>query len=857
MADTRPRSGDDGDRRLSEDDPSRDRERGPVGGRTAGTPAESARRELEVVLSSLDERVYVCDPETRDLLYTSGPVRERAGEPAGRKCFEVLRGRSSPCPSCPNEHLFGEHPTSCLVSEYQDERDGRWYRCVDKAIMWPDGRRVRCGIALDITEHKKVEEALRRSEEAFRENEERYRAVSELTSDFAYMIRIESDGTIVPEWVSGAFERITGYSTEEIATPGRWLGLLLDEDRATWTEHFQSFTKGLGGPVEYRIETKTGEVRWLRDLACPVWDPAHTRVTRIYGAIQDISRQREAEKIQSVLLQISQAVSSSPNLVELLATIHEQLGTLIDTTNFYVALYEEKTDTYTFPYHVDQCDTIDALTQLQLKKSLTDYVRRTGKPLLVDEETNERLTREGEIELIGAPSPIWLGAPLIVSKRVIGVVVVQSYVEGSLYSVRDLEIMTFVSDNIAVAIERKRGEEERGRLQAQILHAQKLESLGVLAGGIAHDFNNLLTGILGNADLGLMGVQPGSPTHSCLRAIKTTSERAADLSRQMLAYSGKGSFIIGPIDLNDVVREMGHLLEVSVSKKAVLRYQLASDLPPIVADATQVRQVIMNLITNASDAIGESEGVISISTGVVPCTRADLATSYLDDRLPEGQYVFLTVEDTGTGMDAQTLQRIFDPFFTTKFTGRGLGLAAALGIVRGHKGAVQVESEVGRGTRFRILLPVAGEPARVGEKAEAHASDARQTGTVLLVDDEAAIRDIGARMLEQAGLTVVTAADGLEAVEFLRQHPHEVSCVLLDLSMPHMGGEETFRELRLVRGDIPVVLSSGYSEQEVVSRFAGQGIAGFVQKPYLVAQLVAEVGAAMKGAPGGGTAHAA
>jgi len=337
-----------------------------------------------------------------------------------------------------------------------------------------------------------------------------------------------------------------------------------------------------------------------------------------------------------------------------------------------------------------------------------------------------------------------------------------------------------------------------------------------------------------------------------LKSIKTTAERAADLSRQMLAYSGKGSFVIGPIDLNEVVREMGHLLEVSVSKKALLRYQLSSDVPRIVADATQIRQVIMNLITNASDAIGESDGVIAISTGIVRCTQADLATSYLDDQLPRGPYVFLTVEDTGCGMDGGTVQRIFDPFFTTKFTGRGLGLAAALGIVRGHKGAIQVESEVGRGTRFRILLPVAGEVARVGEKPRTEATEWRPSGTVLLVDDEPAVREIGARMLEQAGLTVVTAADGLQAVQFLKEHPHDVSCVLLDLSMPHMGGEETFRELRRIRENIPVILSSGYSEQEVVDRFTGQGIAGFVQKPYLVAQLVAEVGAAMKeGADGG------
>ncbi len=259
--------------------------------------------------------------------------------------------------------------------------------------------------------------------------------------------------------------------------------------------------------------------------------------------------------------------------------------------------------------------------------------------------------------------------------------------------------------------ERKRAEENRRKLEAQVQHAQKLESLGVLAGGIAHHFNNLLTGILGNAELALADTSLASPARDRIRDIETTARRAADLTEQMLAYSGRGRFVVGTVSLNETVEEMEYLFEVAVSKNAVLQYDLADDLPAIEADVSQIRQVLMNLVTNASEAIGDSSGVISVSTGAIECDRNYLAETYLDDELPEGAYVYLEVSDTGCGMDEETQSNLFDPFFTTKFTGRGLGLAALLGIVRGHRGAIKVCSEVGRGTTVKVLFPAADRPA--------------------------------------------------------------------------------------------------------------------------------------------------
>ncbi|OHD66997.1 MAG: hypothetical protein A2176_16110 [Spirochaetes bacterium RBG_13_51_14] len=389
--------------------------------------------------------------------------------------------------------------------------------------------------------------------------------------------------------------------------------------------------------------------------------------------------------------------------------------------------------------------------------------------------------------------------------------------------------------------DRKKAEEERRKMEAQIQQTQKLESLGVLAGGIAHDFNNLLMAILGNIDLALLDLTPSSSARGNLLEAAKASQRAADLCRQMLAYSGRGRFTSESLSLNALVEDMEHMLEVSVSKKAVIRYNLAPGLPAIDADATQVRQIIMNLVINASDAIGVKSGVISISTGAMECDRSYLSETWLNELHPEGLYVFIEVADTGSGMDPGTLPRIFDPFFTTKFTGRGLGLAAVLGIVRGHHGAIKVYSEKGKGTTFKILFPAAGRPAGRPDGISGSVQEWRGSGTVLLADDEETIRALGRQMLERLGFTVLTAADGRETLDIFREHAGELTCVILDLTMPHMDGEETFRELRRIRKDVRVIMSSGYNEQEINQRFAGKGIAGFIQKPYQMADLAAKL----------------
>jgi signal transduction histidine kinase/CheY-like chemotaxis protein len=385
---------------------------------------------------------------------------------------------------------------------------------------------------------------------------------------------------------------------------------------------------------------------------------------------------------------------------------------------------------------------------------------------------------------------------------------------------------------------RKEAEEQRQALDRKLQDVQRMESLGLLAGGIAHDFNNLLVAILGNAELALMDLAPESPAQAGIAQISAAARRAADLTRQLLAYAGRGQLVMQPIQLNTLVEEMLHLLRAAIAKNVVLHFTPASDLPPVMADATQIRQVLMNLVVNASEAIGTKSGVILVTTGVMWADQGYLAEALPGDEIAEGDFATIEVADNGAGMDAETQARIFDPFFTTKFTGRGLGLAATLGIMRGHRGAIRVYSEQGRGSTFKLLLPIVALEGQQ-EREVKDEPNWRGSGTILVVEDELEVRAIVGRTLERLGFVVLTAEDGRAGVELFQQRADEIRCVLLDMTMPHMSGAESFRRIRHVRPNMPVILMSGYSEQDTIMRFAGKGLDGFLQKPFRPQQLAA------------------
>lgn len=388
--------------------------------------------------------------------------------------------------------------------------------------------------------------------------------------------------------------------------------------------------------------------------------------------------------------------------------------------------------------------------------------------------------------------------------------------------------------------DRRKAEQERQQLEDQVRHAQKLESLGILAGGIAHDFNNLLTAIMGNTSLAMLG-NDNPHTNKNLQNIEKASLRAADLCSQLLAYSGKGKFVVDAININDLVNEMSKLLFVSISKKVKIEFNFSKNIKYFEADPTQIRQIVMNLITNASEAIGEKNGIIQINTGTEFCDKNYLKNTFFDDNLKDGEYVFIEVVDNGSGMNKETINKIFDPFFTTKFTGRGLGLAAVIGIVRGHRGAIEIDSARGQGTKFKILFPVSTNSFEKAEFKEEIPVEWKGRGTVLVVDDDDFIRSLGKTTLEQAGLDVITATDGKDAVNIYKKRFNEINLVLMDMTMPNLNGEETFKKLQKINAGVKVILSSGYSEQEATKKFNNSSLQGFLQKPYRPADLIYKI----------------
>ena len=370
--------------------------------------------------------------------------------------------------------------------------------------------------------------------------------------------------------------------------------------------------------------------------------------------------------------------------------------------------------------------------------------------------------------------------------------------------------------------------------------AQKLESIGVLAGGIAHDFNNLLIGVIGNASLVEDMIPPDDPACELVQGIIKTGQQLAHLTRQMLAYSGQGRFFMEHLDLSDVVRDIGDLVRPSISKKVALQFELEEDLPQIEADRGQVQQILMNLVINAAEAIGSHDGVVTVITGMRLVDASFTKSHAQASGLRYGEYVALEVRDTGCGMDEAVKAKIFDPFFSTKFTGRGLGLAAVHGIVRGHAGAILVNSESGKGAAFTVLFPAAG--GRVEEsRPAAPRRSVKGSGTVLVIDDEEIVRELARRALERNGYNVLVANDGLSAIDMFRRRPENIDVAILDLSMPGMSGEETLPELRKIRPDVKVLVSSGFSEAEAMAMFSGQRVSGFVQKPYTAAILTEKV----------------
>jgi two-component system cell cycle sensor histidine kinase/response regulator CckA len=381
--------------------------------------------------------------------------------------------------------------------------------------------------------------------------------------------------------------------------------------------------------------------------------------------------------------------------------------------------------------------------------------------------------------------------------------------------------------------EQEAAERERREIEHQMQQAQKLESLGLLAGGIAHDFNNLLMGMLGHADLALTKVGGDDGARHHIEEVIASAQRAAELANQLLAYSGEGKFLLEVVNISRVVEDLGGLLKVSITKKAMLRVNLDPAVLPVECDATQIRQVLMNIIVNASDSLENKPGTITVETGSAHLPADDFSgAATFGAALKTGDYVYVKITDTGIGMNEGTLSRIFDPFFSTKFAGHGLGLAAALGIVRSHHGTIRIKSTPGKGSVFTVYLPASTLPLTQVTPEKHGKLLWKGSGTLLLADDEDTVRDVATMMLEEIGFEVISVTNGREAVDAARENGHRLRAILLDLTMPTIGGVEAYHAIRSFNSTIPIVLSSGYNKEDDVAEASGVTKPLFLKKPY-------------------------
>jgi len=654
-------------------------------------------------------------------------------------------------------------------------KDGFIYSVeISSSFLDHDGQEMIFTHARDISSRKAAETALRSSEDKF--------SKTFLASPDAININ-RLDGTYVD--INPAFTRMSGWSREETigrstVDLGLWVNL---EDRARMQRQLQA-----GGhfvDLEALFRMKDGAIRTGLVSGTLIQVDGETCLLTI---TRDITERKAAEAaIRYNEDKFSRAFHGSPDAIN--------INRLDDSTYLDVSEGFEKLTGWTRAESIGRTALdMNIWVDLEDRRKVVELIKEHGE--YTGQEIRFR-RKDGSI-LTGLMS-------------------------GKLMEVDGVPCLLSVTRDIT----------DRRLAEDALRQSQKLESLGLLAGGIAHDFNNLLTVVLGNLNLAQMNLPDDARAQPYLANMEATVLRATELTKQMLAYSGRGHFLVKPQDLNEVVREVTHLLEVSISKKIHLKFELEPGLPAIQADAAQVQQVVMNLVTNASDAIGDREGIIHLSTARCVFGERELHTTFRGESLEPGPYVLLEVSDTGGGMSQEVMTRIFDPFFTTKATGRGLGLSAMLGILRGHGAGLNITSEVAQGSTFRICFPASEEGLVPAVPIREVASAPRLRGRVLLVDDEDLILQTIGSALKALGLEVFTARDGVEALERFRESPRP-DLVLMDLTMPRMDGREAFQVMHSLDPSVPVVLSSGFTEQDSIQTLSGHNPAAFIQKPYQI-----------------------
>jgi PAS domain S-box-containing protein len=661
----------------------------------------------------------------------------------------------------------------------------------------------------------------RKAEEERRQSERRFRLLMEGVQDSA-ILTLDPEGRIL-SWNEGA-QRIYGYGGEEVL--GRHFSMLFPEtEKGAAALHLENAAQSGSFAAEGLRLRKDGS-RFLAEVQISALRLADGRLEGFAKITRDITERQELlDRLKAHQQHLEQLVQ---NRTRQLSRSQRMLYLIYDSVLEPLALLTVEEDG---EFTVASCNKAIAL-------------HRGNHPRqLVGRRLRELLDPEVAAKVF----------PALHAAAASGKVERAQWTLRTLVGERtfDTQIRPILEETGACTslIVSAQDITERLHTEASVRERQKLESLGVLAGGIAHEFNNLLTGILGNANLGTLALPSKSPALPFFEKIEVSVLRAADLTSQMLAYAGRGQFDVGELDLNILVRETAQLISASISKKATLHFNLAKRLPFTRGDATQVQQMLMNLVMNASEALAaDSIGLITLRTRIEELGKAECRDLHPALPISTGSYVVLEVSDTGKGMSEELQSRVLDPFYTTKAMGRGLGLPASIGILRTLQGGFRIHSEVGRGSTITLYLPALAQVNGVPRPAE-QSSEWQGEGTLLLVDDEATLRDVVGRMARDLGFTVIEAQDGLQALELFQANHPRLTLVFMDLSMPRLGGREAFLEMRRLDPSIPVILSSGFSEEEVTDLFADHGLEGFLRKPYRIAEFKHKVrGVLAKGA---------
>ncbi len=635
-------------------------------------------------------------------------------------------------------------------------------------------------VVRDISERKRTDKELRKSEQ-------RHQAISELTSDYAYAFRVEPDGTLVNDWVTGALQRITGFTKEEIQSRGGWESLIYPDDISIPLAQLKALQNNQSKVVEYRIIAKNGDIRWMRDYARPGRENGSGRLIHIFGAVQDITEQKQMEATlrESELKYKNLFNNAQVGLGR--ARIHD--GKVLESNAKLAQIFgynnrQEFIDEFVFSEnYVDPA----------LREKMLTKVEKTG---VVNDMIAKFYRKDGTIVWARFDSQIFPEAG-------------------------------YMEDVVVDITEQKMAEDEKNALESKLRQAQKMEAIGTLAGGIAHDFNNILSALIGYTELSLAEVEKETVLHKNLQEILGAGLRAKDLVKQILTFSRQAELELKPVQVKPILKEGLKFLRASLPTTIEIRPSIQSD-SLVTADPTQIHQVLMNLCTNAAHAMAEKGGVLAVKLVDVEID-ADLKAEHPE--LKPGNYLELIVSDTGHGMPAHVLERIFDPFFTTKGTGEGtgMGLAVVHGIVGGCGGAITADSEPGKGSTFKVYLPVVGRQSPTLDPAKE--SMAKGTERILFVDDEPALVKIGKKMLESLGYTVTGRTSSLEALELFKAKPERFDLVITDMAMPNMSGDILSAELMKVRPEIPIILCTGYSAKISEESALKKGIKAFAYKP--------------------------